>query len=73
MLVAEQIFCFPRPSEFAIRWCRIWGFAIPEICIMSSHNTLVFGAKIMNRLLLRKWFASQMLIFDAGGVQIRQN
>ena len=40
---------------------------------MPSHNMLVFGAKIMNRLLLRKWFASQMLIFDAGGWQIRQN
>lgn len=68
-----QQILYSRSSEFAIRRNRIRGFAIPEICIMSSHNTLVFGAKIMNRLLLRKWFASQMLIFDAGGVQIRQN
>ena len=34
---------------------------------------LVFGAKIMNRLLLRKCLALQMLIFDAGRLQIRQN
>ena len=40
---------------------------------MSSHNMLVFGAKIMNRLLLRKCLALQMLIFDAGELQIRQN
>lgn len=34
---------------------------------------LVFGAKIMDRLLLRKCLALQMLIFDAGRLQIRQN
>jgi hypothetical protein len=34
---------------------------------------LIFGAKIMENLLLHKRLALQMLILDAGGLQIRQN
>jgi len=34
---------------------------------------LIFGAKIMENLLLDKRLALQMLIFDAGGLQIRQS
>ena len=36
-----------RSIEFAIRWCRVWGFAIPEICFTPYHNLLLFGGKVM--------------------------
>jgi hypothetical protein len=37
------------------------------------HNMLVLPIKIVKSLLLPKCLALQMLIFDAGGLQIRQN
>jgi len=36
---------FPRPSEFTIRWLRVWGFAIPFVCAFSFMPVHFFRDK----------------------------
>jgi hypothetical protein len=65
-------------SEFAIRWSRVWGFAIPYICCGFHGKRIFFGGKYSSffgktRKKCVCVSALQMLIFKAGGLQIRQN
>ena len=68
----------PHSSEFAIRWCRVWGFAIPYICCGFHGKRIFFGGKYSSFFgKTRKKCVCvstlQMLIFKAGGLQIRQS
>jgi len=48
IIIKAESINLTRFGGFAIRWCRVWGFAIPVIYSSVSHHKLVLLAKIMN-------------------------